>query len=259
MGQDGKTPFKFNVNVNSSLGSYTFRIEYTAAIFVDITVVVVDNVSVATRSSRVGWCPHGTNAIGGAMAWKRAYGVGWRALLLGATLAMVAWGAFGDARVGMHDGEHFTIFSAEYGRFFVLRGKMVGRTITRIWPQPGRVTVKFFFSDGGNMINPFDVPGPPLVSTSLGFFYRPVRFDAMDGIWMAAPQWLVVAVCILVVGFGPAVRLIREKRRRSLGRCTRCGYDIRATPDRCPECGTVQRAATTAQADAAARAARSVL
>jgi hypothetical protein len=43
-GQDGKIPFKFGVFDGSDLGSYTFRIEYTAAIFVDITVVVVDNV-----------------------------------------------------------------------------------------------------------------------------------------------------------------------------------------------------------------------
>ncbi len=39
----------------------------------------------------------------------------------------------------------------------------------------------------------------------------------------------------LIYGVLPGARRIRRKRK---GLCLKCGYDLRASKDRCPECGT---------------------
>jgi hypothetical protein len=52
-----------------------------------------------------------------------------------------------------------------------------------------------------------------------------------------APHWFV----LLVFAVLPSTRLGRSVRRRARGGrglCRACGYDLRATPGRCPECGT---------------------
>lgn len=40
-----------------------------------------------------------------------------------------------------------------------------------------------------------------------------------------------------------AARSMRRHKGSSRNRCIRCGYDLRATPERCPECGAVPEAA----------------
>lgn len=53
------------------------------------------------------------------------------------------------------------------------------------------------------------------------------------------PHWMVVAVAAVMPAWRGLVshRRRRLERRRHLGLCVGCGYDVRASPDRCPECG----------------------
>jgi hypothetical protein len=81
----------------------------------------------------------------------------------------------------------------------------------------------------------------------LGF--RAFRFSSLgsSGFAVVVPCWFL----LLLTGLAPANwvrRQFRQRRRRIEGRCSSCGYDLRGSPDRCPECGKACGAANPADA-----------
>jgi hypothetical protein len=57
---------------------------------------------------------------------------------------------------------------------------------------------------------------------------------------LCLPYWLAASALLLLSAPGVriALRTWRRRRRSLHNLCVVCGYDLRATPERCPECGT---------------------
>jgi hypothetical protein len=77
------------------------------------------------------------------------------------------------------------------------------------------------------------------------FEWRPLsfahaRFGLAHSSLVIVPHWVFVTLFAIP----PLLRLRawRGHRRHAVaGTCATCGYDLRATPERCPECGTISR------------------
>ena len=91
----------------------------------------------------------------------------------------------------------------------------------------------------------------PTLAERLGFGHRDERVEVEDenGTRIVAtrehraitlPYWLPVLLtaALPLVRAGRKLRPLLRRRHGRLGLCRSCGYDLRATPGRCPECGT---------------------
>jgi hypothetical protein len=76
-----------------------------------------------------------------------------------------------------------------------------------------------------------------------GFGWHESGFPDYRNFILWLPHWALLTVC--AAGAVSSWRMVRSHRRasrRRAGRCASCGYDLRMTPDRCPECGVVPSA-----------------
>jgi len=77
------------------------------------------------------------------------------------------------------------------------------------------------------------------------------RFYAADrsiSTSVVIPWWSFCAVgsILPLIAMRRMAKARKRRRRERGGLCIKCGYDLRATRDKCPECGTIPQTSTTA-------------
>jgi hypothetical protein len=96
----------------------------------------------------------------------------------------------------------------------------------------------FFFHHGGSASR-LDPLSRITGSAHLRFKFLGFGLYSIDGpgIYQRIVFWPCWSVVLVTAAF-PAIWWV-GRRRLAPGHCETCGYDLRATPDRCPECGTI--------------------
>lgn len=83
----------------------------------------------------------------------------------------------------------------------------------------------------------------PASRTTLGIWAYTNANSRTPTLWVAIIPWLWPVCAIVPLALFLSLlqfrKCHRQRKRAKTGHCITCGYDLRATKDRCPECGTV--------------------
>jgi hypothetical protein len=157
-------------------------------------------------------------------------------LMFGATVGMWARSYWWDDYWVVAE-RPYTAIESDDGELLLRRERVPWPTTTRVWG------VGDFYLESGAGILLWSSQSWRQPTTKLVPFTMKTSVGYKAGI----PYWFM-AVTFLI---GPGIWIWRWRRvmqLRRVGHCQKCGYDLRASKLRCPECGTPIRAAAAGPA-----------
>jgi len=97
------------------------------------------------------------------------------------------------------------------------------------------------YGDSNDVLLAFANPADAVLGFIAGSGTEP-HAPVMEIIVVALPWWFAMSAGTApaaALALRSAIAYARKRARARSGLCATCGYDVRATPERCPECGTV--------------------
>ena len=84
------------------------------------------------------------------------------------------------------------------------------------------------------------IPGYRDAKSGFAGLYAAKNFRGPGSGVIVLPHWLLTAIAALLTAWSARrlARQIIQRRRLHSNQCPTCGYDLRASPQSCPECGT---------------------
>ena len=109
----------------------------------------------------------------------------------------------------------------------------VGTSIRAESTANGAVTARYTYFYPGQSIDGFQS-----MDTLWKLSYRRISAGSRrEMIELQLPLWILTVVFSAYPVY-LLTPLHRRRKRKKLGLCVKCGYDLRASMERCPECGT---------------------
>lgn len=85
-------------------------------------------------------------------------------------------------------------------------------------------------------LNMLEMVGSISFAGTIALIYVDIRFRQLNALSLII--YVIASVASLLVAIYGGI-LNKRFHRLKAGLCVKCGYDLRATPDNCPECGNV--------------------